>query len=322
MRILGAALFVAVAFFYAASDVYANQHDTEPCWAPIDRPMRDDEYHDYLACVGDRLESLWNREVQNAIVGQGLSEKAVESLRFELTEDCNWLPRYLPNTTPPTISYNRQFLHFSSYLQQAMLMYLLDVPTLGRMETVDQYVSTIVAPVLAGVLETCDPEVGALLPGLPSYITLYTSDSELYQREMAKRTNEQSLLLSEFLAAYPIFYAFLHEAGHHFEVSEHGLGGYSAELAADEFTAEIFSAEVIPMTLSMSYLHVLYEAAEEYPILRGAISKDDIACRISAVSANDGANVAAFSRFGSVYAEKLEASRAWYEATFSQRCSR
>ena len=293
----------------------------QECWIPNGRQMTQEEYHRYLDCVGDKLKSLWKREIRESILSQGISQKNLDELNFSLSKDCRWLPYYDPSSSPPTIVYNRRFLHFSSYLQQALLMYLLDIDTLGETSTFARYIKQTMAPILRSRLADCRPGANQQLPGIPSYINELTGDPNQYQREMAERTHARSKRLSDFVAAYPIFFSFLHEAGHHFTKSEHDVSGQPAELAADQFAHSVFSSQKIPVTFAITYMHLLFAVATEDPVRRAAMSKRDIACRIAILAEKDSANVKSLGPLGRDYVEQAEKLRQWYLSTFGKHCN-
>lgn len=239
-----------------------------------------EQVNQFINTMAGRLSPVWEENLKpgiNLVPGYAGSAK---ELRLEITDTCNWSPSYNPDDSHPTISIGKPLLLVSQYLQQAYLIYFLDADQKVMPTDIERYINNSLIPILDNEKSRCNrAKRGETVPfgsNIPSILhgRLTVQAYETYLSKLLQLPHAQTI--ADFIAANPIFYILLHEAGHHYEFQNGSSREENTEFKADQFANNVFDENEISSTIAMGQLQLFYFEATS-----GSAKK--IRCRISEI---------------------------------------
>ncbi|MGF1477858.1 MAG: hypothetical protein ACFB6S_20120 [Geminicoccaceae bacterium] len=247
---------------------------------------------DWIDQTNKRLQDVWQRNVRPSIDlvpefrGKAEDLELAEPRRRDQRVNCPVSPRLRLGRTPPVIEYSREILFYSFYLEQATLFYLLDLAEVDRPDVFNSYVTDVMFGQSREAIRRCVTSRPTERQPYPDQFPSIAGHNGLevseYQQVLARAA--ERIDVADYVAAFPIFFVLLHEAGHYL-LGHTRSPNLETELEADRAAVRIFHANRVPATLGIGHFIIFSHADPEAPD-RGGISSD-FACRIEAVALAD-----------------------------------
>lgn len=274
--------------------------------------------------VGRDLNSLWSKEIND---GANLVIKPADQLlgfyfgapgkSGELQEICEIMPQ--ANQKDSSIRFNRrELIGLSFATSYALLAYLVGSEVAVSPEFLDKHMIKKVRPFFRKLINDCYKagnekvayewkDLGPLViyHGLPRAVV--TRDVKHVADQSGQSFKNRNL--HHYVAAYPILFLILHEAGHLVK----GFGtapNTPAEFSADQFAVASFHASKVPATFGIPFLQIFAQRNRE----------PDLNCRLAKIAEMDNTDLGRFNEMKPAEINRLEALRAYYAAKYSKYC--
>ena len=274
MKIAYAIILIPLILLLLVNGAFANSPEqrnirTEKLWAEIEQ-------------ISLRLSDVWEKEIKAAVRYVDTQSRKIDDLSLTISVTCDWQPHLELNQNTPRVVYGQPLILVSQYLQQAILLYLFDDKLSLQPAQIDDYVQNVLAPIIRRERKKCTRGLlgnkSKMESAVPSILHGKLDPSAYAQKLSSLGKRNIVRINADLVAALPIFYALLHEAGHHVLGHQEKDKNSNFESEADRFASRVFSGNRLSSTLGIGHLQLFYF---------GQNRDTQLACRIAKIAKHD-----------------------------------
>ena len=279
----------------------------------VARPNRIDAQIDMLV---ERLPAIWKSNIRDAIDQVPAYSGSADDLELVYSDGCRLAAEYDRTTSPRSVRLDRQdILGVVILAQQAMLFYLLDVGMIDKPSDLDDYVTGRLVPFVEARAEACiADDLSELSVGEFErryyFVGRGYDPSQVVEFFRSANAKPKAELLGDQVGGLPVFFALIHEAGHHYHHKDGPTGSVEDEFLADDFAIDVFDANRTAATMGIPFLQLFATGRR----------KSEVECRIARIAQSDKNIAIEMQEFPRAYTRRLQALRDFYVEQYEKAC--